>query len=64
MLHDESGYVAVRTRFPGCTAEMIDWWFTWAKKEEDIRYKIWYPGAHYSMAETPTAGTKPLYVES
>jgi len=56
-LDDGSGYVAVKTFFPDCTAEMLDWWFVWAQQEEHIRYKIWYPGAHYSMAEisTPSA---------
>ena len=55
-MDDGSGYVAVRTFFPGATPEMIDWWFEWAQAEEDIRYKIWYPGAHYAMAEAPTPG--------
>lgn len=53
-LPDGSGFVAVRTRFPGCTAAMIDWWFEWAQREEAIRYKIWYPGAHYAMSQAPT----------
>lgn len=56
-LEDGSGYVAVKTFFPGSTAEMLDWWFTWAQKKEHIRYKIWYPGAHYSMADIPTPGS-------
>ncbi len=56
MLGDGSGYVAVRTHFPDCTADMIDWWFNWAQQEEIIRYKIWYPGAHYSMSQAPTPG--------
>lgn len=53
-LRDGSAYVAVKTRFPGCNAAMIDWWFVWAQREEVIRYKIWNPGAHYSMSEAPT----------
>ena len=56
VMEDGSGYVAVLTFFPGATSEMIDWWFVWAQKEEDIRYKIWYPGAHYAMAEMLTPG--------
>ena len=60
-MEDGSGYVAVRTFFPGATSEMIDWWFEWAQREEDIRYKIWYPGAHYAMSEAPTPGA-PEYV--
>lgn len=57
-MDDGSGYVAVRTFFPGATSEMIDWWFEWAQREEDIRYKIWYPGAHYAMSEAPTPGAR------
>ena len=57
---DGSGYVAVNTFFPGATAEMVDWWFEWAQREEDIRYKIWYPGAHYAMSQRPTEGA-PAY---
>ncbi len=53
-LKDGSAYIAVKTFFPGATAEMIDWWFEWAQQEEDIRYKIWYPGAHYAMSQAPT----------
>ena len=57
-LSDGTRFIAVRTRFPGCTAEMIDWWFKWAQKggRETICYKIWYPGAHYAMSEMPTPG--------
>ena len=28
----------------------------WAQKKDIIRYKIWYPGAHYSMSEIETPG--------
>lgn len=56
-LDDGSGYVAVKTFFPGATAEMLDWWFVWAQQKEDIRYKIWYPGAHYAMTEIETPGS-------
>lgn len=55
-MSDGSAYVAVKTFFPGATVEMIDWWFVWAQQEEDIRYKIWYPGSHYAMSEAPTPG--------
>jgi len=53
-LKDGSAYIAVKTFFPGATIEMIDWWFEWAQREEDIRYKIWYPGAHYAMSQATT----------
>lgn len=42
---DGSCYVAVLTRMPGITGEMVDWWFWWHALEA-LRYKIWYPGAH------------------
>lgn len=42
---DGSAYVAVLTPMPGVTGDMIDWWFSW-HAQEDLRYKIWFPGAH------------------
>ncbi len=42
---DGSCYVAVLTRMPGVTGDMLDWWFSWHARES-LRYKIWYPGAH------------------
>ncbi|MBN2160626.1 MAG: hydrolase [Spirochaetes bacterium] len=44
-LPDGSCYVAVLTRMPGVTGEMLDWWFSWHALE-NLRYKIWYPGSH------------------
>ena len=60
---DDSVYVAVKTFFPGTTTEMLDWWFEWAHCEENIRYKIWYPGAHYAMSRAPTPDV-PIYENS
>ncbi len=48
LLEDGSGYVAVRTEFPGATGDMIYWWFWW-HGYKNIRYKIWCPGAHYAV---------------
>lgn len=45
---DNSAYVAVLTKMPGLTGEMIDWWFWW-HAFEDLRYKIWYPGKHVGV---------------
>ncbi|MBI5897527.1 MAG: hypothetical protein HZB24_16450 [Desulfobacterales bacterium] len=45
---DGKGFVAVRTEFPGASAEMIHWWFWW-HAFKDVRYKIWCPGAHYAI---------------
>jgi hypothetical protein len=44
-LPDGSAHVAVLTRFPGATGEMIDWWFGWHGAETE-RYKLWHPQAH------------------
>lgn len=44
-LPDGTTHVATLTRFPGATAEMIDWWFGW-HISETARYKLWHPQAH------------------
>lgn len=44
-LPDGTAHVAVLTRFPGTTGEMIDWWFGWHGTEAE-RYKLWHPQAH------------------
>ena len=38
--------VAVLTEWPGCSSEMIDWWFGWHIAKTD-RYKLWHPQAHF-----------------
>jgi phloretin hydrolase len=48
-LPDGSGYTAVLTRMPGVTAKMLEWWFCWHSLE-DLRYKIWFPGAHTAIS--------------
>lgn len=48
LLDDGTGFVAVRTDLPGVDKEMVRWWFWW-NYLEDVRYKIWCPGSHYSM---------------
>jgi hypothetical protein len=47
-LDDDTGYVAVKTDFPGATGNMIYWWFWW-HGYKNIRYKIWCPGSHYAV---------------
>ncbi|ORY61695.1 PhlG protein [Pseudomassariella vexata] len=46
-LNDGTAYVASKTRFPGATGEMIDWWFWWHSVEPE-RYALWYPYNHVS----------------
>ncbi|MGB9903545.1 MAG: DAPG hydrolase family protein [Desulfotomaculales bacterium] len=48
LMPDGSGFVAMLTRMPGVTAEMIDWWFAWHGLE-GLRYKIWDPDDHYDV---------------
>ena len=43
------GYVAVNNVFPGCTIDMMKWWFAWHALE-NLRYKIWYPPAHKGIS--------------
>jgi hypothetical protein len=43
------GYVAVNNVFPKCSVDMMKWWFAWHCLE-GIRYKIWCPEKHGSIA--------------
>ncbi|MFT3923293.1 MAG: hypothetical protein QM778_12235 [Myxococcales bacterium] len=46
-LPDGSAYVASRVPFPGCTGDMLAWWFWWHAVEAE-RYTLWYPHNHVS----------------
>lgn len=48
LMPDGSGFVAMLTKMPGVTAEMLDWWFAWHGLE-GLRYKIWDPDDHYDV---------------
>lgn len=41
--------VSMTCPMPGITPEMINWWFWW-HPQESIRYQIWFPGSHHSIA--------------
>lgn len=43
---DGTSYVAMLTKMPGVTREMIEWWFYWHGLES-LRYAIWSPEDHY-----------------
>lgn len=46
-------FVAVLTRMPRVSGEMIDWWFAWHGVEKE-RYKLWHPRAHMQASfKTP-----------
>lgn len=49
ILPNGCGYVAVNNKFPGVTIEMMQWWMAWHPLEQ-IRYRIWNPFCHTSIA--------------
>jgi len=51
VLENGTLYSASHTRFPGCTAEMFEWWFWWHSVESE-RYALWYPYCHVSVEAT------------
>lgn len=48
-MENGAGYLAVNNVFPGCTLEMMKWWFAWHPLE-GLRYKIWNPFCHPTIA--------------
>jgi len=51
-------FVAVLTKMPGVTSEMIDWWFGWHYMESQ-RYKLWHPRAHLLNSAERMIGDDP-----
>lgn len=55
MREDGTGYLAVYTTYPGCTPQMLGWYFNWinirSKSTPDgvgnLRYKIWNQADHW-----------------
>jgi hypothetical protein len=55
MMPDGTGYLAVYTTYPGCTPQMLSWWFRWLnihsknmpEGQGNLRYKIWNPADHW-----------------
>jgi hypothetical protein len=45
VLDGSTAYVQNRMFFPGASAEMLRWWFTWHPIERE-RYMLWFPQAH------------------
>jgi hypothetical protein len=50
ILENGAGYVAVNNVFPGCTVEMMQWWFAWHAAGPGLRYAIWFPPGHVTIA--------------
>lgn len=53
---DGTGYVTSKTQFPGCTGDMVDWWFWWHSVEGE-RYGLWYPYNHWEVRSTHARAT-------
>ena len=51
-------HLAIYTRMPDVSPEMVDWWFAW-HSDEPQRYKLWHPRAHVHAAwrTQPPPGT-------
>lgn len=55
---DGGGYMAVYTTYPGCTPQMLAWYFRWLnlrsknmpEDQGNLRYKIWCPPDHWTHA--------------
>ena len=52
LLPGGGGYCAVLTRFNGISYNQYLWWRSWWVKES-LRYKLWYPGAHFATDHDP-----------
>jgi len=49
VLPNGAGYIANHTIMPGVTVDMVDWWMAWHCLEP-MRYRIWYPPAHFDVS--------------
>lgn len=50
ILDNGAGYVAVNNVFPGCTVDMMKWWFAWHAAGPGLRYALWFPPGHVTIA--------------
>ncbi len=50
ILDNGAGYLAVNNVFPGCSVEMLKWWFAWHAAGPGLRYAIWFPPAHVTIS--------------
>lgn len=47
-MEDGTYLVSMTCPMPHVTVEMIEWWFWW-HPQDNLRYQVWYPGAHISI---------------
>lgn len=52
LMPDGTAFIAMLTKMPGVTMEMIDWWFVWHGLE-DLRYAIWCHDDHLGIHVKP-----------
>lgn len=58
-LPNGAAYVASLVPFPGCTGDMLSWWFWWHVVESP-RYTLWYPFNHIAATSlSPELLTRP-----
>lgn len=67
-LPDGTSYGAFYVDMPGCTLDMIDWWFVWhfvgpnkdivPEGNGNLRYKIWNPAMHWDTGYWGEEGEK------
>ena len=48
ILPNGAGYIANHTLMPAVTVDMVNWWMAWHGLEP-MRYRIWYPPAHFGV---------------
>jgi len=63
ILPNGAGFVANLTTMPGVTVEMLNWWFSWHALES-LRYKIWFPPAHFATSVSDEDRQKLLKLET
>ena len=47
-MDDGTYLVSMVCPMPHITVDMIEWWFWW-HTQDNLRYQVWYPGAHISI---------------
>ena len=52
LMPDGTGFIAMLTKMPGISMEMIEWWFAWHGLE-DLRYAIWCTDDHLGIHVRP-----------
>lgn len=57
VMPDGTAYISTLFQMPGVTLDMVNWWFAWHALE-DLRYMIWFPGAHFAIRVDEATRTK------